>query len=320
VGDSFVELSVRGHPWVFYLRNMEFVETKDGLDSAEPQVHEVRKFPANLSKTGNNHNKSQYKMPKWLALEELERDRARVCMNKDRVKTITQKLSKLQQGLEVDRTRSRTAFEAQFREVEKKISKLESEQESRLEECDQQIEHVMEALGQERLARELLDERKTKEAEVIVKTVDLKLEDLRKVTNKLEQQQSTELRYIQEQLENEKVLRAQAEEKFGVQLYEQVSRLTEQVNTYQKQNAKLVERVNQLEENAKKTEKSIVEEQTAHKELESHVVSMLEDLCNKMRTEIVAERNDREAMEETLLKLIEETCSRVEGGLVSSSP
>lgn len=258
------------------------------------------------------------KAPKWLALEELERDRTRVSLNRDRVRSITQKLSKLQQGLESDRTRSRTAFESQLKELQAKIQHVEGEQDSRLEECDQQIEHVMEALGQERLARELLDERKTKEAEAIIKSVDLKLEELRTLAASTEEARTSELRDIREQLETEKRLRAETEEKFGVQLFEQVARLTEQVDSYKEQNGLLAERVMSLEAKAKRAEETATTERQAREDYESHVESMLEDLCLKMRNEILAERNDRESMEETLLKLIEETCARVEGGLVAN--
>jgi len=45
--------------------------------------------------------KGERRVPKWAALEEIEKDRTRVALNKDRVRSITQKLSKLQQGLEV---------------------------------------------------------------------------------------------------------------------------------------------------------------------------------------------------------------------------
>mmetsp|Transcript_43376 Transcript_43376/g.69440 ORF Transcript_43376/g.69440 Transcript_43376/m.69440 type:complete len:276 (-) Transcript_43376:1174-2001(-) len=259
------------------------------------------------------------KVPRWLALEELERDRTRVSVNKDRVKSITQKLSKLQQGLEVDKSRSRSALEGRLADLETKLKRQEDEQENRLEECDQQIEQLMEALGQERLARELLDERKTKESEVMIKSIDLKLENLKDAYTKTESSHSEELVKIREQLETEKVLRAKAEEQFGVQLCDQVAKLTEQVEAYREQNAALIERVLQLESAQKVSKEGLAGETRARNDLEAHVVNMLEDLCAKMRTEIVAERADREAMEETLLKLIEETCSRVEGGLISSS-
>mmetsp|Transcript_24755 Transcript_24755/g.53405 ORF Transcript_24755/g.53405 Transcript_24755/m.53405 type:complete len:178 (+) Transcript_24755:1-534(+) len=177
----------------------------------------------------------------------------------------------------------------------------------------------MEALGQERLARELLDERKTKESEVMIKSIDLKLENLKDAYTKTESSHSEELVKIREQLETEKVLRAKAEEQFGVQLCDQVAKLTEQVEAYREQNAALIERVLQLESAQKVSKEGLAGETRARNDLEAHVVNMLEDLCAKMRTEIVAERADREAMEETLLKLIEETCSRVEGGLISSS-
>ncbi|GBG27031.1 Hypothetical Protein FCC1311_032542 [Hondaea fermentalgiana] len=259
------------------------------------------------------------KTPKWLALEELERDRSRVSLNRDRVRSITQKLSKLQQGLEVDRSRSRAAMETQVKELQTQIQRIESEQESRLEECDQQIEHVMEALGQERLARELLDERKTKEAEAIIKSVDLKIDGFRTDAVASEEAHASELREIREQMETEKILRAQAEEKFGVQLYEQVARLTEQVESYKDQNTALAARVQTLETASKAAAEEAAAERRAREDHETHVDGLLEDLCLKMRNEILAERNDRESMEETLLKLIEETCARVEGGLVASS-
>lgn len=255
---------------------------------------------------------SSRKLPKWVALEELERERTRVSMNKDRVKTITQKLSKLQQGLEVDKSRSRNAFETRIRDLETKINSVSSEQDQRLEEADQQIEHLMEALGQERLARELLDERKTKEGELLSRTVGIQLEELKVGLTAAQNAHNGILEKVEKQIEQERVIRLQNEERFGIQLTQQVTKLAEEVQLMRQQNMHLNERVLRLDT-------TIAEERKARSDLEEHFVNLLEDLCNKLRNEIVAERTDREAMEETLLKLIEETCARVEGGLVSST-
>mmetsp|Transcript_3570 Transcript_3570/g.10413 ORF Transcript_3570/g.10413 Transcript_3570/m.10413 type:complete len:281 (+) Transcript_3570:190-1032(+) len=262
---------------------------------------------------------SSRKLPRWLALEELERDRTRVSHNRDRVKTITQKLSRLQQGLEVDKNKSRTAFEMRLKELEGKIASVSGEQDQRLEEADQQIEHLMEALGQERLARELLDERKTKEAELLTKTVSLQLEELKSVFNIAQAEQAAVIAKLKQDLQDERQQRSEVEAKFGVKLGEQVSKLTDEMESVKKQNSELMDRVEQLHAQGKEQERELEKHRAARNDLEEHVVDMLEDLVSKLRTEIVAERNDREAMEETLLKLIEETCSRVEGGLVSSS-
>lgn len=203
-------------------------------------------------------------------------------------------------------------------EFEIQIKKLEEDELSRFEECDQQLEQIVEALGQERLSRELLDERKTKEGEVIMKTVDLKMEQMKGDIQMTSQQQNKDILVLQEQLETERTLRIQAEEKFGGQLSDQVSKLMEQVGSFQNSIEQVSKRVQELESENVSLKDQIKHEKQGRLELESHFLGLMEDLCAKMRNEMLNERNDREAMEETMLKLIEETCTRVEGGLISN--
>ena len=103
-------------------------------------------------------------IPRWVALEELERDRARVSVNKDRVRSITAKLSRLQQGIDSDKNRLKYQIENRVKEVEVKMVAQSNQLDTRFEELEAAQEQLTDAIGQERLARELLDERKAKES------------------------------------------------------------------------------------------------------------------------------------------------------------
>ena len=97
----------------------EGVESTDSLFSDSSVKERTEEEDAILGSSGSSLRKSSNrKMPRWLALDELERDRSRVTLNRDRVKTITQKLSKLQQGLEGDKVRERATFEKRLKELE----------------------------------------------------------------------------------------------------------------------------------------------------------------------------------------------------------
>ena len=86
-----------------------------------------------LYATPTRHEKAEIKMrnhlsvssvksiPRWAALEELERDRNRVSTNKERVRAITQKLSKLQQGIEADKSRARYNYDNRLKQIENSV-------------------------------------------------------------------------------------------------------------------------------------------------------------------------------------------------------
>jgi chromosome segregation ATPase len=313
-----------------------------GLGKASAALGAAHSPVARRSPTGADGSGTSRRVPRWAALEELERDRARASQNKDRVKTITAKLSKLQQGLEVDKSKARSAFEGRVKELEGRIATLSGEQDARLEEADAQIEHLMEALGQERLARELLDERKTKEAELLQRSVSAQLEEFKASEGKTSRELATEvdalrarleesalaaqkaaiemqrdgIQALRRELEAERESRQTGEQRLAdmltTQVKSQLAELGAETTALRTGNAALKERADALA-------RSLETEKRARADLEEHIMTTLDDLLQKVRNEIVAERQDREAMEETLLKLIEETCSRVEGGLVSPS-
>lgn len=202
-----------------------------------------------------------------------------------------------------------------MQELDERFGQSRVADERHREEIHSQFEKLNEGLAQEKLARELLDERKTKEVEVAGKQMQLLIQKFQKERLKAEQTLVEQIQRLGSQVEKERLLRQESEEKFGLHLGDQVSRLIEEVEHERQQNALLVARVQALENEVETLSNASASEKQARSDLELNMMHMLENICTRMQSELLAERKDRETMEETMLKLLEETCSRVEGGL-----
>ena len=251
------------------------------------------------------------------AMGDLERDRMRVSTNNERVRTITQKLSKLQQGIQADKSRVRSMYENRVKELDKKVTSHAEQMEEKLYETESQMDSIIEALGQERLARELLDERKSSEMELQNKQLKLELESVKKELGQTVADLQKKIDAFVDQLSSERKLRQDAENKFEAKLGE-VTSLSDKIEAQRKGNLELNNTVTNLETKLKQTLNKLDEERGLRCELKSHVDTAIDELAKRVQIELAAERDDREAMEETMLKLIEETCTRVQNGLTSS--
>lgn len=263
--------------------------------------------------------KTELKKPaaRLRGLSDLERDRMRVSTNNERVRTITQKLSKLQQGIQADKSRARSLYESRVKELDKKLTVHAEQTEEKLCETESQMDSIIEALGQERLARELLDERKSGEIELKSQQIKLEVEHTLQEYKQTLTDVKEQVGNLLEQLDAERKQRVKSEQEFGVELRDKVARLSDEIEAQTKENSELVDTVRSLEAKLEETSKKLRDETELRLELRSFVDTAMDDLTKRVQTELAAERDDRETMEETLLKLIEETCTRVENGLTS---
>ena len=245
----------------------------------------------------------KFSSPRWATFEELGKHRTRSPASagvKDRVKSITQRLSALQRGIDDDRKRARKALDARLEDLDKKFIEKNQQDEKYRADLTLQLEDLAESIDQERLARELLDERKKKEIEDAHKKTEITLEKFKQKRLEAEQSLSDQLVLVREAVETERKLRQESEERFGVHLGDEVARLAEEVKEESERRAQL--------------EKQLEEETRAREADMSNIMQVLKDICDNMQKELLAERQERESTEETLLKLIEETCARVGTG------
>ena len=87
--------------------------------------------------------------PRWLGMDKLEQARGSPSSSKDRIRSITQKLSKLQSGLEADKKRSRTAVESRMQTLDERFAEARAVDEMRFQEYSSHLEQLAEGLATE---------------------------------------------------------------------------------------------------------------------------------------------------------------------------
>ena len=182
------------------------------------------KAPASTPTSGGARS---FMSPRWASFEELGKRRGKSPASagvKERVRSITSRLSQLQKGLEEDKKKSRKALDNRLEELDQKFIASRRENENHRKELADTLEDMAESVEQERLARELLDERKTKELEAAHKKMEVLLEKFKQKRLASEQDLADQIQGVKREVETERKLRVEAEERFGVHLGDQVAR------------------------------------------------------------------------------------------------
>ena len=180
-----------------------------------------------------------------------------------------------------------------------------------------QILKLREGLGTERIARELLADRKKKEVALVESSVMLDLDREKKARHESE---ATLMKLIDDKcfsmrlaLAKEKKQREGAEEKHATEVSNAISKTnTDALDEMQRKTEDGNMLVQRLAETMHDLREQLKEEQRVREETERTMLRMLDDMVGNIQEELKAEMRDREATEEMLLRLLEETCSRVE--------
>merc|ERR1712086_235092 len=94
--------------------------------------------------------------------------------NKLRIRQLSDKLSSLQDEMDHEKQARSDATELKLKVLDDKLLRAQITEEEKLRPLNEQIERLMEELAAERLSREVMDERKTKE----IKSVEIvKIQD-----------------------------------------------------------------------------------------------------------------------------------------------
>jgi len=95
--------------------------------------------------------------------------------NKIRVKQLSSKLNVLQDELEQEKQARNDAVELKLKVLDDKLLRAQISEEDKLKPLHEQITKLQEELAAERLSREVMDERKTKEIKSVESSISLDL-------------------------------------------------------------------------------------------------------------------------------------------------
>eukprot|EP00708_Paratrimastix_pyriformis_P004795 GAFH01003726.1.p1 GENE.GAFH01003726.1~~GAFH01003726.1.p1 ORF type:complete len:268 (-),score=98.60 GAFH01003726.1:92-871(-) len=237
-----------------------------------------------------------------------------------RIVELQKKLSGLQKGLEEGKQSFYEQVEGRLRALDERITRAQSGEDIRWRCMKDQVVKLQEALAAEKLARELLDEKKTKELKLLESSIslDLSVEKQARKDSEARITRQIDERCFQLRLElaREKKTREESEEKHTKEMVEEIQRLTEALESERHQREEKGEIiVRRMTDEMQALRAFLDEEKKARGEAIGALYQKIDEMGAQMSAATQTERRDREATEETLLKLLEETCNRVESGL-----
>eukprot|EP00401_Gymnodinium_catenatum_P018377 CAMPEP_0117555802 /NCGR_PEP_ID=MMETSP0784-20121206/51466_1 /TAXON_ID=39447 /ORGANISM="" /LENGTH=282 /DNA_ID=CAMNT_0005353027 /DNA_START=108 /DNA_END=956 /DNA_ORIENTATION=+ len=202
--------------------------------------------------------------------------------------------------------------------IDQRVTHVHQAEDARIRMLHDQAQRLIEGLQAMRVARDIHDERRVKELQMIESNVLLDLSNARQARSELEMrveeignqriaEYHQELRSNREQQES---LHAELSSEIG----HEVIRIGAALEEQRAARTQYGERVAaSLEDEFSKLDEAIASEQKLRFEAESTMLRMVEDVCSRMRGEIQQERLEREAVQGKLLGLLEDTCNRIEG-------
>lgn len=241
-----------------------------------------------------------------------------------RIKQLGDRLLNLQYGLEDEKQGRAEVFQSKLKNLEGRVQNSSVSTEAKFKLLKDQISKLGETMSSERLARELLDEKKTKELKLVENNLLIDLNILKqsrkehegKVVKSLDEK----LYGLRLELAKEKKFREEVAETQSQCIEDNLSKLTNFVENEAVTREESCARLNQhVQEEILKIEDSVHIERKEREEVNGSMLKMLEDMQDRLLQEITFERQERQSTEETLLKLLEETCLRVENALRGSA-
>jgi len=233
-----------------------------------------------------------------------------------RVQELANKLTGLQENLQADRNERHDRVSGILTQLD---DRLAANRNSETEKCNilkEQICKLRDGLITERDARDLLDQRKNKELQLVESSVMLSL-NAEKEFRKTQEKAMTDLMdekcfQLRLALAKEKKRREEVEDLHAHEVAEGMEGVTNDLEFNMFEIDTSGGLIGSLAEKMKGLQNQLRNERQARMDTEQHMFKMLDEMTTKMQMEVEAERTDRERTEEILLRLLEETCSRVE--------
>merc|ERR1711865_375767 len=239
--------------------------------------------------------------------------------SKLRIRQLSEKLTGLASGLEAEKLARKENILSKLRTLDERVQNNQISERNKFNVIRNQIVKLQEGMNNERMAREMLEERKAKEFKLIENSIllDLNVEkqhrkDAEQLLIKNIDEKCFGLRLA---LAKEKKKREDSEEFHGKLVSKKMSTI------HQALNADVMERTSEgeclnkrLSHGVARLRQELTLERKVREEAEHTMLRMLEEMCGKIQDDVRLERDDRQGTEDMLLKLLEETCNRVEQG------
>ena len=252
-------------------------------------------------------------------LDELKRRRESGGGAKSRIQSIAEKLGALQKGMVAERDARRSQLEQKLHNLDTLVTETRVGDEKRFKAYQDTMLKLDEGLAQEKLSRELLDERGQKELELLGRNLALEIATERADRENEAKGIAERLAGVEDDVGAERQARQDLERRQGTNTKKELERLAAIVEHERKGRMASEAKAEALAGEVASLQERVAQGERAREAMEQRVVELVDGLCSRFQAEILAERKEREQMEETMLKLMEDTCVRVESGLASAS-
>eukprot|EP00929_Paragymnodinium_shiwhaense_P016376 TRINITY_DN124690_c0_g1_i1.p1 TRINITY_DN124690_c0_g1~~TRINITY_DN124690_c0_g1_i1.p1 ORF type:complete len:291 (+),score=93.99 TRINITY_DN124690_c0_g1_i1:72-944(+) len=217
----------------------------------------------------------------------------------------------------VPRMRLPAEMEQMVGAIDQRVTHVAQAEDARVRMLADQAQRLHEGLQAMRVAREIHEERRSKEVRMIESNVMLDLNNARQARADIEQRSEV---IAQQRVEEhrQELLRQRQQHQEGVdnftrELGDELRRISAILDEQRASRLEYGERIAQsLEVEFQKVNEAVLAEQGLRYEAEGTMLRMVEDVCSRLRGEISQERLEREAVQAKLLGLLEDTCNRIE--------
>jgi len=208
--------------------------------------------------------------------------------------------------------------------LDQRVTQMSQGEDARLRMLHDSKQRLIEGLQAIAVAREIQDERRSKEIKVLESNVMLEAANASQmraeIHSRLEELTAQRFGEHQVDLARHREQRSAAHEETSRVLGEEVRRIA---SILEEQRAARIESGDRiaasLDAEFQKIHEAIVAEEKLRFDAEGTMLSMVEDVRSKMIGEIQQERHEREAVQSKLLGLLEDTCNRIESGFCPSA-
>ncbi len=233
-----------------------------------------------------------------------------------RIRSLTSKLSGIQVNLSEEKQARRADMELKIKQLDERVDRIFSDK-GHMSRVKDAIGRLQEGLAQQHVARDMLDEQKTKELRLVESSASL---DLNAERTHRKEAENRVLKAIDEKtfnlrmdLANDRKLREEAYDRNQREVRERVAALSTSLREDRAgRDEKYQRAIRRLQEDLLAVTETIEAERKVREQSATAMFQMLEEVSTRMMEDVEGERREREATEETLLKLLEQTCSSVE--------
>mmetsp|Transcript_62254 Transcript_62254/g.197015 ORF Transcript_62254/g.197015 Transcript_62254/m.197015 type:complete len:275 (-) Transcript_62254:379-1203(-) len=237
-----------------------------------------------------------------------------------RIRQLSTKLVGIHTGLEAEKQSRREVLSMRIKALEEKLSRANIGGEPKYKVLRDQIAKLQDGLATERIARELVDERKGKELTLVESSAALEVNLERQARKDAETRLARILEErsgaLEADLARAKKARGEGRAAHERSVAEEVERLAgalEAEAVAAEESAVTIS--SSFQEEVAALDGMLGADARARAETEAQMQQMLESVFGKMQSDIAQERREREEMEDTLLGILEQSCRNVESSL-----